>query len=332
MKANITGVAHYLPPRVVTNLEISEKYPQAGTPEQIFTKTGILERRYSDNFSTSEMATEAILLLLAKTETRAEEIDCIIIGTLTQDAFFNHKNIKDTNNIYDYTPTAIKVIRKIGAKKAFGFDVLNACPSFLTTIQLAESQIAMGLLKKVIVCGSDRMSKTLNDMDYKTGILFGDAAAAVLIEPSIDFGIIGTHSKVVSDNLEDVYYKTPFSSTDWSNEKFEIDGQKVYKHGVTLTVGIIREYLNKNFLSLNDFKYIIPHQANIRMLVEISSQLDIQLSKFLVNIDKVGNTAGVSVPLCLSQKLEEGIISKGDRLLLVSFGAGYTLSVVDLIL
>lgn len=318
MKAIITGIAHYLPPRVVDNIEISTRYPAVGSPEDIFGKTGIKERRYSDELTTGDMAVESIRALLKKTNTKAKEIDLVLIGTLSPD--------------YHFPPTAAVVIGKIKAVNAWGFDVMNACPSFLYAVMLARVMILSGEVKKAIVCGSDRMSTTLNAFDHKTGVLFGDSAASILIEASTSeaLGINHCDCKVVPDKTGDVYYKTPFSCENWSNEKFELDGKSVYRHGVALMSEFISEFLQKHSLTFEDFTYIIPHQANMRMLREIAEKLNVPIEKFLVNIEHVGNTAGASVPLCLSQKVDEGIVKKGDRLLLVSFGAGYALSITDM--
>lgn len=319
MKAVVTTIAHYLPERIVNNDEISIKYPKVGSPDDIFQKTGIIERRYSDDLTTGGMATEAVKTLLKKASLVPNDIDMIIVGTLSPDYF----NIA----------TAVLVINNIEARRAWGYDVVAACPSFLMAVQLAVTEIETGGAKRIVVCGADRMSSTLNAFDHKTGVLFGDGAAAVLIEAKQDDdkrGVNNCLSKVVADDMKDVYFRTPFSCDNWADEKFELDGKKVYRHGVDLTSDFIGEFLKKNSLTLEDFKYIVPHQANIRMLKEIAVKLNVPIEKFLVNIHNVGNTAGASVPLCLSQKVEEGIVKKGDRLLLVSFGAGYTLSITDL--
>lgn len=316
MKAKITGTAHYIPTKVVNNVELSDRYKTI-TPDRILIKTGIQERRYSDDLTSAGMAIKSVQSLLEKTGTRAEDIDCIIIGTLTPDYFF--------------PSNAAIVIKKTEALNAFGYDISAACSSFLFGVEQAQMMIQVGKAKKVIVCGTDRMSKTINAFEHKTGVLFGDAAACVLIESCSDEeqGINTCCSKLDADNLEDVYYKTPFNSDYWADEKFNLDGHRVYEHGVGYTAPFIKEFLQKNALTLADFKYIVPHQANMNMLEEIAEQLDAPLSMFLTNLEMMGNTAGASVPLCLSQKVEEGIIQKGDRLLLVSFGAGYTLSITD---
>jgi 3-oxoacyl-[acyl-carrier-protein] synthase-3 len=317
MKAKISGVAHYVSDVVVNNDQLAKEYGTI-TSEQILVRTGIQERRYSQELTTAGMATKSVEKLLETTGTRADEIDCLIVGTLSSDYFF--------------PSTAVVVIKNIKAVNAFGFDMVAACPSFLFALEQAQMMIQTGKAKKVIVCGSDRMSKTINAFEHKTGVLFGDAAASVLVEVCGDDekGINNCYSKVVADDMEDVYFRTPFTSDNWSSEKFNLDGRKVYEHGVGLTAQVINEFLQKHSLTLQDFRYIIPHQANLNMLNDIATRLNVSPSMFLTNLQLMGNTAGASVPLCLSQKFEEGIVQKGDRLLLVSFGSGYTLSIADL--
>lgn len=316
MKAKITAIAHYVPTKVVNNEELSKCY-NAITSEMILMKTGIKERRYSGDLTSAGMATKSVEKLLEKTGTRAEEIDCIIVGTLTPDYFF--------------PSTAVVVIKNIKAVNAFGYDTVAACPSFLFGLEQAQMMIQLGKAKKVIVCGTDRMSKTINSFEHKTGVLFGDAAASVLIEscPDEEQGINTCYSKVVADDLDDLYFRTPFNSDNWSDEKFNLAGRKVYQNGTGLTAQTINDFLKKNDLKITDFDYIIPHQANLNMLRDIATLIGAPFEKFLTNLEMMGNTAGASVPLCLSQEIEKGTVQKGDRLLLVSFGAGYTLSITD---
>ena len=318
MKAKLAGLAHYLPHCIVDNEEILKKYPEAGTENKIFKKTGIKERRYSEYLTTSDMATKSSIALLDKMKIGSCEIDCVIVGTSTADYFF--------------PSTASVVIKGIGAKNAFGFDINAACPSFLVAIEQSVMMITLGRAKNIIVCGADRMSRTLNSDDYKTGLLFGDASASVLLSvcDGDEKGINHCYSKVVADDLEDIYLKTPFSCDNWMSEKFIMDGRKVYQRGIELTVKTVKEFLNKYSLSLADYKFIIPHQSNLRIIEKIAKQLKCHHEKFLTNIESVGNTASASVPLCLSQKVDEGVVNKGDRLLLVSYGAGYIVSITDL--
>lgn len=315
-KTKITGVHSYTPDRIVTNEILSLQYGTL-TEQQIFEKTGIRERRWSDDKTAVDMAVICINELLEKTSTGRSEIDMLIIGTLTPDYFF--------------PSTAVACIKQLGLSNAYGFDVVAACPSSLYGLDIANGKIKLGESKKIIVCGVDRMSKTINSFEHKTGVLFGDAAAAILLEATTENeqGLNSCSSRVVADNLEDVYFRTPFSSNNWSEEKFNLQGGNVYKNGVGLTVRIINEFLEKNSLSISDFDYIVPHQANINMIHEVAQLLHVSMEKFLMNIEKFGNTGGASVLLSLSHHLMDGTLKKGDRILLVSFGAGYTLAVVD---
>jgi 3-oxoacyl-[acyl-carrier-protein] synthase-3 len=308
-KTKITAVHNYTPGRIVTNEELSLKYGTL-TAQQIFEKTGIRERRWSDDKTALNMAVTCIDQLLEKTNTNRSEIDMLIIGTLTPDFFF--------------PSTAVACIKQLGLNNAYGFDVVAACPSSLYGIDIANGKIKLGECKKIIVCGVDRMSKTINAFEHKTGVLFGDAAAAILLEATTgdEQGVNSCSSRVVADNLEDVYFRTPFSSNDWSEEKFNLQGGNVYKNGVSLTVRIINEFLSKNSLSISDFDYIVPHQANINMIHQVAKHLSVPMGKFLMNIEYFGNTGGASVLLSLSQHIAKGILKKGDRVLLVSFGAG----------
>ena len=319
MKAKITGIGHYLPNRVINNKFLSENYEI--TEEDIFRKTGIKERLYVDeNVTTSDIVCSAIDDLLKNTSKSIEEIDCIIVGTLTPDYFF--------------PSTAVCAINQLKAKNAWGFDLSAACSGFCYGLATATAMIQQGTLRNVIVCGADRMSSTLNSFDYKTAVLFGDGAGAVLVEAANDdddYVIKGNLCKVEADNLEDVYFKTPFNTKDWSHEKFELDGGKVYRSGVKFMATIIQQYLNENSLSFDDFDHIIPHQSNMNMLNDTAKELQIDIDKFKINIEKVGNTGGASIPICLSESIKNGEVKKGDRLLLVSFGAGYTVSIIDLI-
>lgn len=318
MRAKITGVGHYLPNKIVDNDSLSTIYPIS--PSEILLKTGIEERRYvGDDFTTTEIVCLAVQDLLKNTLKVIEDIDCIIVGTLTPDFFF--------------PSTAVSAINKLNAKNAWGFDLSAACSGFCYGLSVATAMIQQGTVRNAIVCGADRMSRTINNFDYKTGVLFGDGAGAVLLEETHDPKQIiqGNLCKVKADNLEDVYFNTPFNTKDWSHEKFELEGGKVYRSGVTLMVETIKEYLNEAKLSLSDFDHIIPHQSNLNMLKDTARELQTDLSKFKINIQKVGNTGGASIPICLSEFVKKGEIKKGERLLLVSFGAGYTISIIDLI-
>lgn len=319
MKAKITGIGYYIPEKVIDNDYLSKNYEV--TAEYIFDRTGIKERRYAENDeNTSDIVCRAIDDLLKNISKSINDIDCIIVGTLTPDYFF--------------PSTAVCVINRLKAEKAWGFDLSAACSGFCYGLATAVAMIQQGNLRNVIVCGADKMSSTLNSFDYKTAVLFGDGAGAVLLEATDDSDeniIKGNLCKVEADDLEDVYFKTPFNTTDWSKEKFELEGGKVYRNGVKFMAETIKEYLHDNNLTFDDFDHIVPHQSNMNMLRDTARDLRIDIRKFKVNIEEVGNTGGASIPICLAEYVSKGVIKKDDRILLVSFGAGYTVSIIDLV-
>lgn len=318
MSAIISSVGHFLPERVIDNAYLGKKYKLE--ENSIFKKAGIKERRYAAaHITTTHLVCEAVKDCLKNSKYTIQDIDCIIVGTLTPDYFF--------------PSTAVSAINRLGAHKAWGFDISAACSGFCYGLSIASSMVGRNGLNKIIVCGAEKMSATLNDFDYKTGLLFGDGAGAVLIESTDnqDSSFKGSLCKVEADDLNDVYYKTPFNSNDWVTEKFELSGHKVYRNGISLTIETIIEYLNKNNLAISDYDHIIPHQANIRMLREIAKGLNISMTDFLINLEHRGNTGGASIPLCLSEFYQQKKIKKGDRILMCSFGSGYTISIVDIV-
>ncbi len=319
-KVAITAVGHYIPTRKMTNEELSKKY--SITEDYILEKTGIEERRYAaEDQNTSDLVCLAIKDLLSKSDKTIDQIECIIVGTLSPDYFF--------------PSTAVNVINKLKAKNAWGFDLSAACSGFCYGISVASDMIKSQTVKNVIVVGAERMSKTLNAFDYKTAVLCGDGAGAVLLENKAENypnTLNGKLCKVKADNLEveNVYFKTPFNSLDWSQEKFELNGGVVYRNGVSHMSTSITEYLLNNKLTLDDFKHIVPHQSNLNMLKDVAFQLQKEISFFKINIDRRGNTGAATIPICLSECSNSKTIVRGDRILMVSFGAGYTISIVDI--
>ena len=318
MNAKITAIGHYIPDTIIDNKFIQDKYNYDA--QRIVERTGIKERRYVDKgVTTTDIACFAINDLLKNTPISINDIDCIIVGTLTPDFYF--------------PSDAVAVINRLKAKNAWGFDLSAACSGFCYGMSIASAMIKAGTIKNAIICGAERMSATLNNFDYKTGVLFGDGAGAVLMEATRDeeYKLVGSLCKVQADNLEDVYFKTPFNTENWNDEKFELDGGRVYDSGVHLMAETIKEYLSKNKLALSDFDYIVPHQSNLRMLKDVALKLNRTTDFFKINIEKVGNTGGASIPICLSDFVKRGEVKKGDRILLCSFGAGYTISIIDLV-
>lgn len=317
MNAKITGIGHYLPKKNINNQYLSEHYNI--TAPDILRKTGIEERRYvEDGVTTTDIVCLSVENLLQNTSKKIEDIDCIIVGTFTPDFFF--------------PSTAVSVINKLQAINAWGFDLSAACSGFCYSLSVATAMIKQGTVRNVIVCGAERLSKTINNFDYKTAVLVGDGAGAVLLESTEDSQLIvnDTFCKVVADTGNSVFFKTPFNTSDWSKEIFELRGRDVYINAVKIMSETVKEFLNKNNLELNDFDHIIPHQANLNILSDVAKELNSDLNKFKINIQKLGNTGSASIPLCLSEFVLSGVVKKGDRILFVSFGAGYTISIIDL--
>lgn len=324
----ISHLASYLPESKVTNAELVQKYPTILSEQEIIDKCGIEERHSARGKENStDLAVKAIQKLLDSSGVERSEIDLVIIGTITPECFF--------------PSPATLVIDRVGLGNAIGFDLAAACSGFTYGVEDAVVRLNAvgpytGRWNKAIVCATDVMSRTINAYDYRTGILFGDAASAALIEKESceakGFRVLNTYTKVVKDHVGEVYFKTPFGLEEgqkWEAQKFELDGGSVYRNGVALMIEVIQEYKDKFNIDLDTVDYFVPHQANQNMLNDIGSGLGLT-DRMLKNIKLVGNTATCSIPLCLSEFQSKGQFKSGERVLLASLGAGYTLGVVDM--
>lgn len=330
-RATIQGCSYHLPEQRIDNEELADRYGQSYrekfgkplTPELIFRACGIRERRYvTDSERLRDLAANAITKLLTSLGATLTDIDAIIIGTLSPESL---------------TPSNASLVLDELCKQYDGrgvritsYDINAACSGFLFGLEQAINYVGLGQKSKVVVCGVETMSRMLNGFDYQTGILFGDAAAAVLVE-RVDFGTYGinrTETASITDYIDDIVYFSSLSK-DYT-DTLRLKGTRVYKHGTNLTIDFVAQYLSKHGLSVGSFDYFVFHQANIRMLRDISNRLTIPRQKMLTNLEYVGNTAAASIPLCLAQFHEQKTFAKGDRILLCSFGAGYTVGIVDL--
>ncbi len=317
VNAAITAVGMYVPDKIMDN-----KYFESivDTNDQwIVTRTGIKERRLMENGATSDMAIFAIQDLMKTSGLKAEEIDVIIVATVTPDMFF--------------PATACLVQEKIGAKNAWGFDLSAACSGFLFALQTGASLIKSRQYKKVVVVGSDKMSSITDYTDRNTCILFGDAASAVLLEPTdnLNFGIKDSLLYVDGTGKEALYMKgggslNPASYQTVDNKWHYIyqDGKAVFKVAVKGMADISYEIMQKNGLKGEDVAYLVPHQANLRIIDATAERMGISKEKVMINIDKYGNTTAATIPLCLTEYCRDGKVKKGDNLILSAFGAGYT--------
>ncbi len=317
IRAAITAVGHYVPEKILTNADL-EKLVETND-EWIRTRTGIRERRILENGATSDLAVPAVKNLLLNRGIGADEIDVIIFATVTPDMFF--------------PATACVLQEKIGAKKAWGFDVSAACSGFVYAITLGSQLIETGAYKKVVVVGADKMSSIIDYTDRNTCILFGDAGAAVLLEPSSDpnFGVID--HRLYSDGTggESLYMKGGGSLNPPSVKTIEDklhyiyqDGKAVFKVAVVGMADVSEEIMKRNNLTGDQIDWLVPHQANLRIIDATANRMGLDKSKVMINIEKYGNTTAATIPLCLSEWWHAGKVKKGQNLVFASFGAGYT--------
>ncbi len=315
-RAAITGIFGWVPPYILTNDELETMVETSD--EWITSRTGIKERHIlkGEGLGTSDMGAEAVKGLLAKTGTSPDEIDLLICATVTPDMMF--------------PATANIISHKTGILKAFSFDMNAACSGLLYAIVTASKFIETGTYKKVIVVGADKMSSITDYTNRDTCVLFGDAAGAILLEPTTEaFGIMD--SLLFSDGSGMPYLhmkaggsvKPPSHDTVDAKEHFIYqEGQAVFKFAVTKMADISAEIMEKNNLKAEDVAYLVPHQANLRIIDATARRMGIGKEKVMINIDRYGNTTGATIPMCLWEW--ENKLKKGDNIILAAFGGGFT--------
>jgi len=315
--AKITGVAGFVPPTVQTNADL-EKIVDTND-EWIRTRTGIRERHVAQpGMATSHMATEAAKQLLAKTNTDPAEIDLIVLASVTPDMFF--------------PATACLIQERIGANNAWGFDLSAACSGFVYALTVGAQFVGAGTHKKVLVIGSDKMTSILDYKDRATCVLFGDGAGAVLVEPAGDGeGILDFTHDVDGGGGQFLYMPGGGSLNPSSRETVEKrmhyvhqEGSQVFKYAVRRMAEMASHLLERNGLKGEDLALVVPHQANLRIIRATQERLGVPDEKMMVNIDRYGNTTAGTIPLGLRDALDQGRLRKGDLVMLVAVGAGYT--------
>jgi 3-oxoacyl-[acyl-carrier-protein] synthase-3 len=315
--AKITGVAGYLPPKVMTNADFEKILDTSD--EWIRTRTGIRERHIVETGkATSDMATEAAKLLLAQTNTDPAEIDLIVLASVTPDMFF--------------PATACLVQDRIGAKNAWGFDLSAACSGFAYALTVGAQFVGAGTHKKALVIGSDSMSRILDYKDRATCVLFGDGAGAVLVEPAKDGeGILDFQHDI--DGSGGAYLYMPgggslnpstHETVDKNMHVVHQDGSQVFKYAVRRMAELAADLLERNGFKGDDLALVVPHQANLRIIRAMQERLGVPDSKVMVNIDRYGNTTAGTIPLGMWDAIAQGKLKKGDLVLLAAVGAGYT--------
>ncbi len=316
VRAVITGIHAWVPEYRLTNFELSRMVDTSD--EWIMQRVGIRERRIlkGEGLGTSDLGEKAVAGLLEKTNTSPEEIDLLICATITPDMAF--------------PATANIISDKTGIKNAFSFDIGAACSGFLFALQTAAAYIETGRFKKVIVVGADKMSSITDYTDRTTCPLFGDAAGAVLLEPGTgDYGLIDYIFRVDGSGRKYLHLKAGGSVKPASHETVDArehfiyqEGQSVFKFAVVNMADIAAEIMERNNLKSEDIAWLVPHQANLRIIDATGRRMGLPPEKVMVNIENYGNTTAATIPLCLWEY--EKKLKKGDKLILAAFGGGFT--------
>ena len=319
-KAKITALGCYTPPRVLTNHDLEKMVDT--NDEWIRERTGISERHIADpEIATSDMATEAAKVVLAQRGINPTELDAILVCTVTPDMFF--------------PSTACLVQNNLGAKGAWGFDLIAACSGFVYGLTTGAHLVAGGTHRKVLVIGADTMTRIIDYTERGTCVLFGDGAGAMLLEPTTDAddgaGFLDFLGEIDGSGGE--YLKMPAggsrlpASCETVTKRLHYvhqDGSQVFKYAVRKMYEASRELLERNGLKADDVAAMIPHQANKRIITAAADRLGLNPEKVIVNIDRYGNTTAATIPLATRDAIAQGKIKKGDLVLMAAVGAGYT--------
>ncbi len=317
LNAIITGIASYVPDDILDNEMLSKMVDT--NDEWITTRVGIKERRIlrAEGKGSSFLGIKAVQKLLNDTDTRPEEIDLLICATSNPD--------------YRFPSTGSVIAHQTGLKNAYAYDIQAACAGFIVTLQAARAYITAGLYKKVIVVCAEKMSSMTDYTDRATCPLFGDAAAAVLVEPTEDttLGVMDAEFHIDGTGLPHLVYKAGGSVRPASKETVEArehfiyqEGRVVYKNAVRDMLTSTLSVMKRNGLTFEDVDWLVPHQANLRIIEAISGRINIPEEKVLVNIQHYGNTSAASIPLCLDEYKDK--LHRGDKIMMTAFGAGFT--------
>lgn len=310
----VIGTGRYAPQNVVTNEDIS-KFVDTND-KWIRERTGIEKRRISQGENTSDIAVKAAKEALKKSGLKPEELDLVIISTCTPDALV--------------PSTACILQDKLGAVNATCFDISAACTGFIYGMGIASQFIKTGQSKNVLVIGAEVLSKILNWEDRNTCILFGDGAGAAVLQRSEEVGLIsqytgsdGTGRNFLNCSTGDVI--NPYTNIEeYSRKTLTMEGREVFKFAVRIMIECVKKVLENTPYNLEDIDYIVPHQANMRIIDFTAKKLKIPKSKFYINLQDYGNTSGASIPIALDEMNEKGMLKKGDKIILVGFGGGLT--------
>jgi 3-oxoacyl-[acyl-carrier-protein] synthase-3 len=315
--AKISGIGHYLPERVMNNFDF-EKIVDT-SDEWILTRTGIRERHIAaEDEASSDMAYEASKIALADAGIDPKDLDLILVGTVTPDQ--------------PLPSTGCLLQARLGASKAAALDVVAACSGFIYGLSIGSSMIASGKAAKVLVVGVETLSSITDYTDRTTCVLFGDGCGAVVLEEGAPGeGVLSTFMQSDGNETELLYITAGGSRTPLSKDNIEdreqyvkMKGDGLFKYAVRAMVDAARHTLNEAELKSSDINYLIPHQANIRIIEGVRKRLKLEKEQVVVNIDRVGNTSSASIPIALAELKEGGTLKRGDLVMMVAFGGGLT--------
>jgi 3-oxoacyl-[acyl-carrier-protein] synthase-3 len=315
--ARITGIGHYLPEKVLTNFDFEKMVDTSD--EWIVTRTGIRERRFAaPGEATSDMAFEAAKIALDDAGVDAKDLDVIMIATVTPD---------------QKLPSAACLLQdKLGAKKAAAFDLVAACSGFIYGLSIASSMIAVGRAKKILLIGGETLSTIIDYEDRATCVLFGDGAgAAVIEEGDPGEGILSTFMQSDGGEGELLYIpaggsKIPLTADNINDKEHyvKMKGDGLFKYAVRAMVDAAKRTLKEADLKSEDIDFLIPHQANIRIIEGVRKRLKLEKEQVVVNIDRIGNTSAASIPIALAELKDGGTLERGNLVMMVAFGGGLT--------
>ncbi len=308
MHSKILATGSYLPTKVRTNADLEKMVDTSD--EWIVTRSGMKERRIAaENETVATMGYEAAKKAIEMANLNANDIDLIIVGT--------------TTNSHAYPSTACQIQGMLEIHDAISFDVAAACTGFIYALGIADQFIKAGQVKKALVIGSDVNSRKLDETDRSTVVLFGDGAGAVILEASEEIGVISTHLHASADTKEALMLPNP----ERGNEKsgfISMQGNATFKLAVRELANVVEETLVQNNLNKKDLDWLVPHQANLRIITATAEKLEMSMEQVVITVDKYGNNSAATVPVALDEAVRDGRIQHGQLLLLEAFGGGWT--------
>lgn len=308
MNSKILSTGSYLPAQIRTNADLEKMVDTSD--EWIFTRSGMRERRIAAPHETAAtMGAEAAKKALEMANLAPEEIDLIVVGT--------------TTHSHSYPSAACQIQGLLGIQDAISFDVAAACTGFVYALSVADQFIKTGQVKKALVIGSDLNSRRLDESDRSTVVLFGDGAGAVVLTASEEVGVISTHLHASADC--ELMLAMPQEQRGEAKSGFiTMQGNATFKLAVRMLAGVVEETLEQNGLAKSDLDWLVPHQANVRIISATADKLDMTMDQVVLTVEKYGNTSAATVPVALDEAVRDGRIQRGQLLLLEAFGGGWT--------